>query len=566
MSDASSPSAVASPPPAWWCEARFGLFIHWGVYAVPAGVHRGRAIAGASEWLMHSAHIPVADYKPYAAGFTAENYDPDSWVAAALDAGMGYVVVGAKHHDGFCLFETTATTWNSKDATPAARDVLRPLVDACRRASVPIGFYYSQAQDWINGGSNYGGNWDSPAQDRDFDDYLDHLAIPQIRELLTNYGPGVPACLWWDTPAKMTPERAARVNAAVQALAPGILQNDRLGEAHPGHFDTPEQRIPANRPARAWETCMTTNESWGFNLHDHDWKPPALLIHQLCEVVSQGGNYLLNIGPRADGTIPEPTLASLRAIGAWMRVNAAAIRGASAGPFPHRLPWGFATTSSGRLYLLVEKWPADGRLSVPLLDLPISARLLAAPTAALATEPVADGAFTLLLPPAAPDAAVSVVELHYNSVPRLGDVPPRPRPPVIPQPADGAVSLRAADAEVIGDHLALHAGSHPELGCWTSLDSWPLWRVRLHQNGRYRVELEYAVPLHRQGTLAEVDIGGQRLPLVVAGTGGWGEYVRVDVGVVTLTPHDELPVRVLPVSIPVGAVMNLRAVHLTPVS
>lgn len=309
---------------------------------------------------------------------------------------------------------------------------------------------------------------------------------------------------------------------------------------------------------------MTTNESWGFNLHDHDWKPPALLIRQLCEVVSQGGNYLLNVGPRADGTIPEPTLAALRAIGAWMSVNSVAIRGASAGPFPHRLPWGFATTREKKIYLLIEQWPADGRLSVPLLDLPAEARLLAAPGSSLATDPPSDGAFILHLPPAALDAAVSVVELHYTTAPRLGEVPPRPRPPIIPQPADGAISLRAADAEVIGDHLAIHAGSTPELGCWTSLDSWPLWRVSLHQPGTYRVELEYAVPLHRQGTLAEVELGDQRLPLVVAGTGGWGEYVRADVGVATLTANDELPVRVLPKSIPVGAVMNLRAVHLTP--
>jgi len=550
-------------PPAWWTEARFGLFIHWGVYAVPAGMYRDRHVAGASEWLMHSAQIPIAEYKTYAAGFTASAYDPEAWVRAALDAGMGYVIIGAKHHDGFALFETKVTDWNAKDATPAARDVLRPLVEACRRQGLPIGFYYSQAQDWINGGANYAGCWD-PAQERDFDDYLDSIAIPQIRELLSQYGPGVPACLWWDTPAKMTPPRAARVNDAVQAMTPGILQNDRLGEDHPGHFDTPEQRIPANRPGRPWETCMTTNESWGFNLLDNDWKPPGLLIRQLCEVVSQGGNYLLNVGPRADGTIPEPTLDALATIGAWMRVNGVSIRGATAGPFPHRLPWGFATTRDNDLYLLVEKWPADGRLSVPLLDLPDSASLVATPDVPLTFDSVTEGAFVLQLPSEAPDPAVSVMKLCYTVAPRLGAVPPRPRAPVVPQPADGAVVLRAGDAEIIGDHLALHAGSTPELGCWTSLDSWPLWRLNLHRAGTYRIEVEYAVPRHRQGTLAEVELGDQQLPLIVAGTGGWGEYVRAEVGVMTLNPNAELPVRLVPKSIPVGAVMNLRAIHITP--
>ncbi len=560
MSAVSVSPAESPPPPAWWREARFGLFIHWGVYAAPAGVHRGRAIAGASEWLMHSAKIPVADYKPYAAGFTASAYDPETWVRAAKDAGMGYVVITAKHHDGFALFDTAVNNWH------APCDLLRPLAEACRRRNLPLGFYYSQAQDWINGGAVFGEKWDS-AQEGDFDAYLDRVAIPQLTELLTRYGPEIPAVMWWDTPAQMNPARAARVDAAVQSIRPGIFQNDRLGLAPGGgHFDTPEQRIPATRPARHWETCMTANESWGYNLHDHAWKSPATLISQLCEVVSQGGNYLLNVGPRVDGTIPEPSLAALATIGAWMRVNRAAIHGASAGPFPHRLPWGFATARGDKLYLHIETWPADGNLSVPLLDLPASARLLAAPDTSLSFSLVADGAFLLHLSPAAPTSAdaVTVVELHYTVAPRLGAVPARPRPPVIPQPADGALTLRAADSEIIGEHLALTAGPDPQLGCWTGLDSHPLWRVRLHQAGTYRVELDYAVPAHRQGTLAEIALGDQRLPFVAAGTSGWGEFVRATVGVVTLAAHDELPVRVLPVSIPVGAVMNLRSVHLTP--
>ncbi len=558
--DSPSPASVDRAP--WWSEARFGLFIHWGVFSVPAGEHRGRAIGGASEWLMHSAHIPIADYKPYAAQFDATHYDPEAWVQLAVEAGMGYIVTNTKHHDGFVLFESKVNDWNVVDATPHGRDLVAPLVEASRRAGLPIGFYYSQAQDWINGGANYGGNWD-PAQERDFDDYIDHVAIPHVRELLTNYGPGVPAVMWWDTPASMTPERAARINAVVQELAPGILQNDRLGGDFPGDFETPEQRVPTERPGRAWETCMTTNESWGFNRHDEDWKSSATLIRQLGEVVSQGGNYLLNIGPRADGTIPEATITVLREIGAWMRVNGEAIRGAGAGPFPHRLPWGFATRRGQAVYLLVERWPENATLRVPLRDLPTGARLLADPTTALSCEP-GEGEFRLHLPATAPDPALSVIRLTFFGEPRLGNMPVRPRPPVIPQPADGALTLRADTAEIIGAHLALLAGTEPQLGCWTSLESHPLWRVRLHRAGAYRVEIIYAVPAHRQGTVAEVVLGGHRLPLTTAGTGGWGEFRRVEVGTVTLEPTEELEVRVIPVRIPVGAVMNLRAVCLTP--
>lgn len=559
-------NAIPSPTPSWWREARFGLFIHWGVYSVPAGVHRGRNIAGASEWLMQSARISVAEYKSFAAGFTAARYHPQEWVRLARECGMGYVIIGAKHHDGFALFETELTDWNAKDATPAGRDVLRPLVEACREAVLPIGFYYSQAQDWTNGGATYAGNWD-PAQNRDFDDYLNHFAIPQIRELLTNYGPDVPACLWWDTPAGMTPERAARVNAVVQELAPGILQNDRLGPGFLGGFETPEQRIPANRPARPWETCMTTNESWGYNRHDHEWKAPGLLIRQLCEVVSQGGNYLLNVGPKADGTIPDETAQILREIGRWFARHGEAIRGASAGPMPYRMPWGCTTARGNTVYLCVDTWPDDRLIFVPLQDQPTSIAWVSTGRSKVAVDrPSSPDGFFLRLPEEAPDAYVSVIALHFEAPPRLGLMPERARPPIVPQPVDGSLALLPADCEIIGDHLALLSGSPSQLGCWTSLDSHPLWRVHFHRGGRYRVDLEYALPAHREGTLAEIQVGGSSTNFVVAGTGGWGEFVRTAAGSVEVSAGPEVAVRVLPKDIPVGAVMNLRALYLTPSS
>ncbi|VGO16222.1 hypothetical protein PDESU_04813 [Pontiella desulfatans] len=549
----------------WWRDARFGMFIHWGVYAVPAGEYGGKVFTGASEWLMHQAKIPASEYRHFAEAFNPVAYDPETWVRAAVDAGMKYLVITAKHHDGFALFPSKASTWNVAEATPYGRDLLGPLVDACRRAGLRIGFYYSQAQDWFNGGSVFGEKWD-PVQENDFDAYLDRVAIPQIRELLTTYGPDIPAVLWWDTPSDMTPDRAARVDAAVQAVAPGMLQNDRLGlirEQHPGHFDTPEQRIPANRPGRAWETCMTTNESWGFCASDNAWKPAALLIRQLCEVVSQGGNYLLNIGPRADGTFPEPSLAALREVGDWMRVNGEAVHGTSAGPFPYRLPWGFASRRDRMMYLMIDEWPVGGLLEVPLLDLPETAQLLSDPEAPVGFR-IVDNVLRITLPASAPGAAVCVVALRFAAEPRIGNIPSRPRPPVIPQPADGSLALRAADAEIIGDHLSLLGGEDPFLGCWSSVDSHPLWRVSLHRAGTYRVEVIYAVPAHREGTVAEIRIGGQSLPFAATGTGGWGEFCRAPAGVVSLEPGEEVEMRVIPACVPVGAVMNLRAVLLTP--
>lgn len=546
----------------WWREARFGMFIHWGVYAVPAGDYNGRPVAGASEWLMLSAKVPVAEYRRYAEGFHAGNYDPDAWVVAAKNAGMRYIVVTTKHHDGFAMFPTKVNGWNPVDATPFGKDLTGPLVEACRRHGMPIGFYYSHAQDWSNKGAIFGGTWD-PEQEGDFDEYIDKTAIPQIREILTLYGPGVPAVLWWDTPAMMTPERAARIDAAVQELAPGILQNDRLGGGFAGDFETPEQRIPAERIHGDWETCMTTNESWGFNQYDQDWKSPTVMIRQLCEVVGKGGNYLLNVGPRSDGTIPAPTLDALAEIGDWMRVNGEAIHGASAGPFPHRLPWGIASQRGNTVYLFVDSWPDDGRLFVPLFGIPECVQFLADPGIEIPVQP-GDGAFHLCVPPEAPDDRVTVVRVRFPSSPRLGAMPPRPRPGIVPQPADGSFILKPGECEPIGPHIAVSAGGDPYIGCWTSLDSYPQWRIRIDRPGRYVVAIDYAIPCHRQGSRAEVEIGGKRLPLVAGNTGGWAEYVRLQVGQLDLEAGTEVPVKVVPIELPLGALMNLRAVYITP--
>jgi alpha-L-fucosidase len=307
---------------------------------------------------------------------------------------------------------------------------------------------------------------------------------------------------------------------------------------------------------------MTMNESWGYNAGDDRWKAPETLLRQLASVAAQDGNYLLNLGPRPDGSIPMPSLERLRDIGRWMERHGAAVRGTRGGPFPHRLPWGDATRRGDDLFLLVDRWPEDGRLVVPLLDLPVAARL----TEDSAPLPcrLVPGGIEIAVPRGAPDPAVSVVHLTFNGAPRLGAVPPLPKPPAVVQPVDGSLVLGAADCEIIGDHLALSSGQPPQLGCWTSLDSHPLWRVRLQRGGSFAVSLVYGVPAHRQGTLADVEIGAARLPFVAGGTGGWDEFVVAPVGTVELAAPGEIEVRVQPRNIPVGAVMNLREVRLVP--
>jgi alpha-L-fucosidase len=426
----------------WWREARFGLFIHWGVYSVPAGIWNGEKVtASGAEWIMNRGRIPVADYQKFAAQFNPTNFNATEWVKLAKDAGMKYLVITAKHHDGFAMYRSQASAFNIYDATPFRRDPLKELAAACKKAGLKLGFYYSQAQDWNHPGgaaasSKTGqftiddkNHWDA-AQVGSMDEYIDRIAVPQVRELLTNYGEV--AVLWWDTPVGMNTERAEKLLPLLK-LQPRLVTNNRLDKnKSTGDFETPEQKIPATGlPGRDWETCMTLNRTWGFRSYDHDWKPVATLICNLVDIASKGGNYLLNVGPTSTGEIPDPSIERLRAVGAWMKVNGSAIYGTTASPF-EKLDWGRCTTKRGShattLYLHVFDWPQDGKLVVPgLKNKATSARLLANDKKLNFTSTAAG--VVIQVPPTAPDPISSTVILRIK-----GDV--QVLPPVTAAKAD----------------------------------------------------------------------------------------------------------------------------------
>jgi alpha-L-fucosidase len=397
----------------WFREARFGLFIHWGVYAVPAGTWKGRHGA---EWIMNQAKIPVADYRALAMDFTAAKYDPQAWAQLAVDAGVRYVVITAKHHDGFALFDSAYSDWNAVKASGAHRDLIQPLADAVRARGLKFGTYYSQSQDWTNRGGGKGNTvpWDEEQKLGSFDEYLRTIALPQMQELVEKFHPDI---LWWDTEYSMTPERA-RPFFDLVAAHPNIIQNSRLGGGVLGDFRTSEQHIPPSAMlGRALEVNMTINNSWGYRADDVNWKSSQQLIRNLSDVASKDGNYLLNIGPTAEGVIPEPEVERLRAIGRWMKVNGAAIYGTRGAIYAQPLPWGRTTQKihpggGATLYLHIWNWPADGELLLPdLQQTPRSGRLLAsgaAVTARLTTQGV-----IITLAGAAPDPDISVVVLEF---------------------------------------------------------------------------------------------------------------------------------------------------------
>jgi alpha-L-fucosidase len=319
---------------AWFREAKFGLFIHWGLYAIPAGEWKGQTVPGIGEWIMYRARIPVREYEGLAKQWNPEKFDAEAWVRLAQDAGMKYVVITSKHHDGFALFGSKASPFNVVDATPFKRDILKELAAACAKAGLPLGFYYSQAQDWHEP-DGAGNEWDFGSDDRkDFDRYLREKAEPQVRELLTGYGPV--ALVWFDTPRLMTPERAQRFTDLVRSLQPKCLIDGRLGAAG-DYVSTGDNAIPAKVGAEAWETPATINHTWGYRKDDRDWKSPGDVTFKLVDIVSKGGNYLLNVGPMADGVIPPASQDVLRTVGRWLKVNGEAVYGAGPTPFGEEL-------------------------------------------------------------------------------------------------------------------------------------------------------------------------------------------------------------------------------------
>jgi alpha-L-fucosidase len=338
---ATPPSQVLGKPDAareerlkWFRDAKYGLFIHWGLYAVPAGEWKGRRSLGLGEWLMFRSQVPVNDYEQLASQFNPVKYNADEWVRLAKDAGMKYIVITSKHHDGFAMFGSKASRYNVVDATPYKRDVLKQLAEACARQGMHLGFYYSQSQDWHEPGGA-GNTWDfGPDEKKDYDAYLRGKAEPQIKELLTQYGP-VPL-IWFDTPRMMTPERAQRFSTIVRELQPNTLIDGRLG-AEGDYISTGDNVIPPNVQGAAWETPATINHTWGYRKDDTDWKSPGEIVFKLMDIVSKGGNYLLNVGPMADGTIPQPSQDVLRTVGRWLQVNGEAVYGTGPTPFGDEL-------------------------------------------------------------------------------------------------------------------------------------------------------------------------------------------------------------------------------------
>ncbi len=424
---------------AWWREARFGMFVHWGLYSGLAGSWKGKKVGqrGGMEWLQFRVKAESGEYakeaKPH---FKPTQGFAEHWAKLAKQAGCKYLVFTSKHHDGFSLHDSSTTTFDAKDMVD--RDLCKEIVEACRREGLKVGFYHSVI-DWHHPQYDYKNakglphplnGKESPSGERDHSLYVDYLH-KQVEELMTNYGKV--DIVWWDysKPKAQGPFwRADDLMKLVRTHQPEIASNNRLfkmpklkdsdgklaaWKPEHGDFTTPEQHIPATGLAGVdWEVCMTMNTTWGYSQHDVAWKSDEKLIRNLVDIVSKGGNYLLNIGPKGDGSIPSNSVKSMEAIGRWMDVNSESIYGTQASPL-EKPDWGRFTSKDGKIYAHVFNWPSDGKLTIATKDFEVSrSYLLADKETDLSFDSSKDG-LVVSLPAKAPDAIVSVVAIELKT-------------------------------------------------------------------------------------------------------------------------------------------------------
>lgn len=556
----------------WWREARFGMFVHWGVYSGLGGTWQGQAIKGYAEHIQRILKIPIPVYREQVAGkFNPSEFNADEWIRAAKEAGMGYFIITAKHHDGFAMYDSMVSDYNIVKATPFKRDPMKELKAACQKYGLKLGFYYSHAFDW--GEPNAPGNdwdYDNPGGDRGLHGgrnwwvsspellpkvrrYVDEKSIPQLLELIRNYEPDI---LWFDTPHKLPDSENLRILKAVRATSPRLVINGRLVRNCGDYAST------ADRPAEFaphegdWEGIPTTNESYGWNKNDNSHKPPAHFIQLLAKAAARGGNLLMNIGPMGDGKIDPKDLAILQGIGQWWKINGESIRGTARTPLAVQA-WGESTRKGNTLYLHVFEWPHDGKLVLGGLKSQVKrAYLLSdAKRSTLSVERLDPLDVRIAVPTTAPDEADSVVAVESESEPAGDSV--RLLLATVPQD-----TLRAFDGTRHGKTLRLGAGKTRDayVGDWSKPDEFMAWPVRINQPTSFEVSSVYDAPAGSVGGTYTVKLGKVSVP----GTVSQGENQTASLGRVRLEP-DRFEIQVLPVEIKGAELMRLRSVVLKPV-
>lgn len=547
----------------WWSEARFGMFIHWDMSSVAGTeISWSRGATKPLDIFGHKAgYVEDPAYDNLYKKFNPAKFNATEWVQLAKDAGMKYIVFTAKHHGGFCMWDTKLTDYSIMN-TPFKRDVVRELADACHKAGIRFGLYYSQ-RDWHHPDYGIGGN-------RKYVDYMNG----QVRELLTNYG--TVDVIWWDSYGCGDLVNFWRIGETfdlVKKLQPNIIMNNRLtvlanynGQPAPyiGDFDTPEQRLGGFQNTRPWESCMSIVDApgggWSYRPDGH-LKSFEACMKTLLGCATGDGNLLLDVGPDPSGVIPADQAGRLIEMGAWLKKHGDSIYGTRGGPYRNG-GWGGSTYKGNTIYLHVSRWKGD-RLVLP----PLKSRIVKCSTAFEQTGE----SITFTLPAAQQDKIDTVITIQLDG-PAVNELT-KGRPievvvthpgAVVKQKADGSLTLPAGHAAINGRGARIQDSEGIiNVGYWTDVDASLLWNVAITKPGKFAVSLTYSCQPGNEGSEYTLSVGDQTLHGKIAATKGWNDFQTITVGEVSIGSSGPVTVVLQPASKTGEAVMNLQQLGLS---
>jgi len=516
----------------WWENARLALFVHWGAYSVLGGEFNGeKSIDRYAEHIAREMQISKADYIKYAASqFHPDQFDAEDWVLRAKKAGMEYVVITAKHHDGFAIYPSKYTDFDIKDTAHWDRDPLRELADACKTHGLKFGVYYSHAQDWYEPG-NFRFNWEYPFHPTERDwykdetpeglahrervkAYLNEKCIPQLRELLLDYGAEM---IWFDTPGWLPPGYIAHVLKAVREIKPETVVSYRIGRGWGDYGGGPDNATAfPPRDERYWEVIQSTLHSWGYHKHDeHHRRSPERLIQTTADVISRGGNMMINVGPKPDGTWVEKDIETFDVMADWIKDQEASIHDVGQSPLPFQ-NWGVITAKDDILYLHVFDWPADGKLRVGGLLTDVNAATLMKGNMPLEVERSADTIVTVHLPSEAPNAIDSVIRLDCAAEPKTDGIR------LLEPASDNRLHVYDGASYSGGLKTGSGRGEDAYVSNWVSGQDAVSWRVRVAEPSAYEIHVVYGTrkgPKRPFDNKYEVTIGSAKFVETTTRTG-----------------------------------------------
>ena len=542
--------------PEWFTNGKFGMFIHWGPYSVLAGEWKGKRIeqGDIAEWIMKRFEIPLEEYQKIAATFNPVKFDAKEWVDLAKSTGMKYMIITSKHHDGFAMYNSDVSDYNIVDYTPFGRDPIKELSEACARENIKFGVYYSHREDWSHRYA-YGNTWDFDSSQTNLDTmdhpelfrkYLDEKAIPQLKELLTRYGPlGV---VWFDR-GMYTQEQGKEFADLVHRLQPNCLVNGRVGHYNKellGDYQSlTDNGMPVGGIEEYWETPQTLNDTWGYSKYDTHWKKPEEIIRRLTTIVSKGGNYLLNVGPTGEGVIPEASVRILHRVGKWMDINGESIYGTTASPFPYEIPWGSCTRKGNRLYLHVFNWPDDGTLELKGLHNKVAkAFMMTDQNEELKVNRRKGNVTQIHLPGAPTDDICSVVVMDIKGEPEVDPV-------IVTQEKAEPVELDYLSASTKGRAVKRYNRKGEEdqefhISKMQSPEDVVEWNVDFKKPGNYAVRITYAAIKGWEDGTYVIEAGKDKVRGKVLTTEGWYEYKTEEPGTIRIPKPGITTIRLYP--------------------